>query len=77
MEPDVSPAALAALYAEIEARYGDASTASGRRPLGLEFHPRPRRAFRFVFGIGLALRDVSDALDEVPAACDRPWRGAA
>jgi hypothetical protein len=61
------PAALAAVYAEIEARYGGASAPAGRRPLGLEFHPRPRQAFRFVFGVRLHPRDVSHALQEVPA----------
>jgi len=61
------PAALAAVYAEIEARYGGASATAGRRPLGLEFHPQPRQVFRFVFGLGLQPRDVSHALGEVPA----------
>jgi hypothetical protein len=61
------PAALAALYLEIEARYGSASAAASRRPLGLEFHPRHRQVFRFVFGLRLQPRDVSDALGEVPA----------
>ena len=59
------PAALAALYGEIEARYGGASGPTGRRPLGLEFHPRLRQAFRFVFGVRLQPRDVSHALDAV------------
>ena len=61
------PAALAALYGEIEARYGGASAPAGRRPLGVEFHPRPRQVFRFVFGVGLQPRDVWHALEEVPA----------
>ena len=65
------PAALAALYAEVEARYGGTSTPAGRRPLGLEFHPRRRQAFRFVFGVRLQLRDVSHALEEVPAMFQR------
>ncbi len=62
------PAALATLYAEIEARYGGAAALASRRSLGLgEFHPRPRQVFRFVFGLGLQSRDISYALGEVPA----------
>ena len=60
------PTALAVVYAETEARYGHASVPAGRRPLGVEFHPRPRQVFRFVFGAGLQPRDVSHALEEVP-----------
>jgi hypothetical protein len=65
------PAAMAALYAEIEVRYGGASAPAGRRPLALEFHPRPQQAFRFVFGVRLQPRDVSHGLEEVPALLQR------
>ena len=61
------PAALAALYAEIEARYGGELAPAGRRPLGLEFQPQPRQVFRFVLGVRLQPRDVSHALGDVPA----------
>ena len=37
-----------------------------RRPLGVEFRPRPRQVFRFVFSVGLQPRDVLHALEEVP-----------
>ena len=60
------PAAVAAVYAEIEARYGDASAPDGRRSLDLEFQTRPRQVFRFVLGLRLQPRDVSHALQEVP-----------
>lgn len=61
------PAALAVLYADIEARYGGASAPAGRRPLGIEFQPQPRQVFRFVLGVRLQPRDVSHALGDVPA----------